>query len=362
MKKILFVITGLTSGGAERVMCTLANNLCEDYKVKIATVQSCESFYPLDNRVETMQFAKVVNKKNSFTTFVTRVASALTGISRLKKVIKEYKPDVVISFLPVSNMITLLVKMLTKFKAKLIVSERNDPWEYSKFNKWFEKKYYSKADVIVCQSEKVKTFFKEKDREKCVVIENPITKDAIPKFYEGERLKKIVGVGRLVKQKGFHVLVDAFSKLPENFNDYTLEIYGKGSIQEELQSKIDSLSLQDRVFLMGAKKSVMNYVKDASLFVMPSLKEGFPNALVEAMATGLPVISTDFRTGIAKDIVKEENGILVPVNDEKALLNAIVELLSDKDRRDKMSKENVKIIDTLDEKKVVNKWVKLIEE
>ena len=72
MKKILFVITGLTSGGAERVMCTLANNLCEDYKVKIATVQSCESFYPLDNRVETMQFAKVVNKKNAFTTFYTK--------------------------------------------------------------------------------------------------------------------------------------------------------------------------------------------------------------------------------------------------------------------------------------------------
>ncbi len=359
-KKILFVITGLTSGGAERVMCTLSNNLCLENDVTIATALSTECFYPLNDKVKRVQLGSVVNKKNKLTKLTTRFISGVNCFLRLKRLIKKNKYDVVVSFLPDTNMLSILVKMFSFNKFKLIVSERADPWQYSKFKKWFERNLYYKADYIVCQAQNVVNFFKPKHQSKCVVIPNPICKEAIPSCYTGERPNKIVAVGRLVHVKGFDLLINAFSKLPNNFKDYTLEIYGEGVLKDTLQKQIDGLSLNQKVFLMGAKKGVMNYVKDAKLFVMSSRHEGFPNALVEAMATGLPVISTDFKTGVAKEIVKSENGIVVPVEDEQALLNAMVELLSDEDRLKQLSKNNLKIIDELNEDKIVKIWENLL--
>lgn len=131
-------------------------------------------------------------------------------------------------------------------------------------------------------------------------------------------------------------------------------------MRETLQQKIDNLELEDKIELMGVKKNVMRYVADAKLFVMSSNYEGFPNALVEAMASGLPVISTDFSTGVAREIVKKENGLVVSVNDRKALNNAIKTLLSDDKKREQMRKNNLYIREKLSVKKVTDKWEEIL--
>jgi len=117
----------------------------------------------------------------------------------------------------------------------------------------------------------------------------------------------------------------------------------------------------DRAKLMGVKKNVMHYISDVALYVMSSNYEGFPNALAEAMATGLPVISTDFSTGVAKDIVKAENGIVVPVGDEQALLAAMEKMLSQKEKWESVSVENRKLLDTLSEKNVMEMWLDVLD-
>ena len=127
-----------------------------------------------------------------------------------------------------------------------------------------------------------------------------------------------------------------------------------------MQNLIDEKALSGRAKLMGVKKDVMHYISDAALYVMSSDYEGFPNALVEAMATGLPVISTDFPTGVASDIIKAENGIVVPVGDEGALVSAMEKMLSAEEKWEAMSVENRKLLDILSEKNVMEMWMQVL--
>lgn len=360
MKKILLLIPRMGSGGAERVMATIANNLCRDHEVQIVTMtDDAESFYSLDGCVGIKGLGRGVNRKNKITKLFTMATGGLRVFFALRREIKTWKPDVVLSFLQSANAMAILAKMFGA-KCRLVVSERCDPAERSWLNRWFERNFYRKADVVVCQSNKVIEFFPKNKRGNCTVIPNPIAADAIPPRYEGERRHTVVGVGRLSKQKNFKMLIHAFSKLPEQFSDYTLEIYGGGPLEGELQAQINDLGLQERAHLMGVKKGVMHYIADAALYVMSSDFEGFPNALVEAMATGLPVISTNFSTGVAKDIVKEENGLVIPVGDENALVNAMEKMLSAQDKWNDMSLANRKLIDTLSESNVMQKWVEVL--
>lgn len=360
MKKCMLFIPRMGGGGAERVMATIANNLCREHSVRIVTMTDAESFYALDERVEIVGLGQSINRKNKLTKLFSSVFGGIKVFFALRREVKRWKPEVMLSFLQASNALAILLKIFGG-KCRLVVSERCDPDERGALNRWFERNFYSKADVIVCQSEKVTKFFREKDRCKTAVIPNPIAADAIPPRFEGERRHTLVGVGRLSSQKNFSMLINAFSKLPDRFSDYTLEIYGGGPLENQLQEQINFLGLQERVFLMGVKKGVMHYISDVALYVMSSDYEGFPNALAEAMATGLPVISTDFSTGVAKDLISEENGIVIPVGDEAALVSAMEAMLSKEGEWESMSKANRALLDTLSEENIMGKWEKTLD-
>ena len=343
------------SGGAERVMATIANNLCRDNEVQIVTLTDAESFYALDDRVKITGLGQSVDRTNKISLLATMLVGGIKTFFALKKKIKQEKPDVVLSFLQSANMIAVLLKMFGG-KFRLVVSERCDPSERGFFDRFFEKHFYHKADVIVCQSQKVVQFFSSKHQEKTAVIPNPIAASAIPDRFTGKRRHTVVGVGRLSEQKNFEMLIRAFSSLSEKFSDYTLEIYGAGPLEERLQSLIEQSGLVSRAKLMGVKKNVMHHISDVALYVMSSDYEGFPNALAEAMATGLPVISTDFSTGVAADIVKAENGIVIPVADEAALISAMEKMLDEEEKWDDFSYENRKLLHTLSEQRVIEMW------
>jgi len=355
MKKCLLLIPRMGSGGAERVMATIANNLCREHEVRIVTMTDAESFYRLDERVSITGLGQGINRKNKLTKLFSTAFGGIKVFFALRREVKVWKPDVMLSFLHSANAMTIILKMLGA-KCRLVVSERCAPEERSWLNRFFERNFYHKADVVVCQSAAVIDFFKEKHRHKMTVIPNPIAADAIPARYEGQRRRTIVGVGRLDGQKNFAMLINSFSRLPERFDDYTLEIYGGGVLEKALKAQIAELGLEDRVFLMGVKQNVMHYISDAALYVMSSNYEGFPNALVEAMATGLPVISTDFPTGVAREVISERNGWVIPVGDGDALLAAMEAALSDESRWNEISLQNRKLLEALSESRVIDKW------
>ena len=183
----------------------------------------------------------------------------------------------------------------------------------------------------------------------------------MPERLIGEK-RRVVSVGRLDKQKNFPLIIKSFAKLPDKFDEYILDIYGEGPERPYLQSLIDDEKMSDRITLCGAKQNLLSQINDADLFVLPSNYEGFPNALLEAMAIGLPVISTDFSTGIARELVLPENGRVVPVCDEEKMTEALCELLEDGELREKMGKNNREKCKEFYIPEIIQKWKDAINE
>lgn len=316
-KKILMFIPSMGSGGAERVIATLANELTiRDYKITILTLTSSESFYPLKTKVNIESAGYTINRKNKLIKNIDMLYYGLKSLVFFRRYILKNQPDIILSFLTHTNIISLIHHIFNN-RIPLIISERADPKERSLMIRIITKYLYQFADVLVCQGSKVTKFFPKKMQHKIKIIPNPIDKNSIVSEVPTKRRKAIVGIGRLFPQKNFSLLIESFYKIKDEFPEYVLEIYGEGYLREELQEKINRLKLNNRVFLMGKKRNVMKFVYDAELFVLSSDFEGFPNALIEAMANGLPVISTDFSTGIARELINNENGIVVPVGDKR---------------------------------------------
>ena len=198
---------------------------------------------------------------------------------------------------------------------------------------------YPLADGFVFQTKEAQEYFDKKIQKKSVIIPNPINEEFICEPYNGEREKKIVTVGRLEEQKNHKMLIKAFSKLPEGLSEYKLIIYGEGSLRPELEKQIKELNLLGRVFLPGQVDDVKNRIYKAGLFVLSSNYEGMPNALMEAMALGVPCASTDCPCGGPRFLIKNEyNGLLYNVNNELELKLAINKIIGDEELSKKISK------------------------
>ena len=254
----------------------------------------------------------------------------------------------------------------SKFKIPIIISIRNDPKEEYKSNLYnrLMKKYYPQADAIVYQTEEAKNFFRNIIGNNVIqeIIPNPINEEFIERPYKGIRKKIIVTVGRLQEQKNHKLLIDAFEKVSNQIPDYKLVIYGDGNKKQELETYIKSKNLLDKVMLAGNTKEVKKHIYDASLFILSSDYEGMPNALMEAMALGLPVISTDCPCGGPKFLIDNgKNGILVKVKDVEAMSKAILKVLENKNYADYLSMNASKIAETLNPTKINNEWKKIIE-
>ena len=282
----------------------------------------------------------------------------------MKNIIKKNKPEIIVSFLPEPNFLNLILK--SKFKIPIIISIRNDPKEEYKSNLYnrLMKKYYPQADAIVYQTEEAKNFFRNIIGNNVIqeIIPNPINEEFIERPYKGIRKKIIVTVGRLQEQKNHKLLIDAFEKVSNQIPDYKLVIYGDGNKKQELETYIKSKNLLDKVMLAGNTKEVKKHIYDASLFILSSDYEGMPNALMEAMALGLPVISTDCPCGGPKFLIDNgKNGILVKVKDVEAMSKAILKVLENKNYADYLSMNASKIAETLNPTKINNEWKKIIE-
>lgn len=194
------------------------------------------------------------------------------------------------------------------------------------------------------------------------IIANPLFSLKLPEIIEERKPMEIVASGRLDPQKNFSLLIEAFSMVLKEINiSVTLKIYGEGPQRNTLQSQINELQLGDKIILEGSVSDLHDRINGAALFVLSSNYEGFPNVLLEAMAMGLPVISTDFQSGIARELIGSENGIIVPVGDVRALKSAIVKILNNKIYRLKMRKNNPYVREQYNIDTIIKKWLKIIE-
>jgi len=186
------------------------------------------------------------------------------------------------------------------------------------------------------------------------VTQNPVISDE--SVYSKKRF--ILGVGRLDKSKGFDVLIDAYSKLA--LSDIDLLISGEGSERQCLTKQIEDLGLSENVKLIGFRKNIQDYYSQAELYVLASKKEGYPNALIEAMSMGCPSIATNCEFGPSEIIEHGVNGILVEVDNPNEIAAAISEVLNNPNLRDKISGNGRRLKETNSESNISKMWEKLI--
>lgn len=361
--KILICESNFSAGGAERVVCNLANYLSRNYEIKVLSLTKTNMAYKMDAKIECECIDKKDYKKtnNILLDVYNKINKNVIRIFKLNKQIKKYNPDIILSFLPEPSFFTLLLK---KKKIPVVISVRNDPKvEYkNRIYNFLMRKLYPKADGIVFQTEEAKNYFEGIVKCPTCVIPNPINPNFIEEPFTGKRKKQIVSVGRLTEQKNQKILIDAFYQLPMEYDDYKLIIYGEGDLRETLEEKIKKYKMEDRIFLPGVVKNVKEKIYDSSLFVMTSNYEGMPNALMEAMALGLPVISTDCPCGGPSFLIENNiNGILINLNNIDELKLAMIKILSDQSYSKIISQNASKISEKLDPEKINNYWKNFIE-
>jgi GalNAc-alpha-(1->4)-GalNAc-alpha-(1->3)-diNAcBac-PP-undecaprenol alpha-1,4-N-acetyl-D-galactosaminyltransferase len=365
--RITIVISSLaTPGGAERVACWLANSWASQGTMIsiIILAPSEKSFFRLQDSVKLWP----VGHQNKGKSLLRSAVLCVGLIWRLRKALKDSRPDAVISFIDSNNVLALLA--CRGLKTRVIVSERTDPhgmrlpWQWDLLRRLS----YRWADCLVAQSDHALRFFSQELRGRGRVIPNPVlappdgVQFAPRKTDLGKPYHTLIGIGSLRPVKGFDRLIEAFSRIAAKHAGWKLVIYGEGPCRPELEQQVSRLGLAHRIDLPGVTRDSHERLRDADLFVLCSRNEGFPNALAEAMACGLPVVSFDCKSGPRELIRDGIDGVLVPDNDIGALAEQFDRLMGDPSERERLAQAAPEVLQRFSSERVLALWQHAVEE
>lgn len=353
--KITIIAASMNAGGAERVISQLLSDWeKEGYELSLILLDKKEKFYSISENIPIIEIGQQSNN---------RVIDKIKRYQQVRKAVMSISPDIILS-LPEEIGIYVLWA-LRHTKIPVVVSERNDPQKMpnKKITRFMRKLMYPHAAGLIFQTEAAASFFSEKIRQKGIVLPNPLDLSRIPDVWSGEREKLIVSAGRLEPQKNFPLLIEAFSLFYKSHQDYRLIIYGDGSQREKLQVLIDSKGLADVIKLPGVSNTLLEDIYKASMFVLSSDYEGVPNVLIEAMAAGIPCVSTDCEPGGAASIITNDTcGVLIPIGDIEALLDTMEKVEREKIGLDALEETSEIIKGRYCSEKVSREWAEYLEE
>jgi GalNAc-alpha-(1->4)-GalNAc-alpha-(1->3)-diNAcBac-PP-undecaprenol alpha-1,4-N-acetyl-D-galactosaminyltransferase len=355
-KKILFFISSMNAGGAERVASSLLNWWAKrGDQIFLATMAEGASFYELDANIHHIELGLRKESHNIF----KAVINNLSRVKKIREIIKKINPDIIISFMTSTNNLVILACSFLRFP--LIISERTikmAPANSMSMN-ILRRLLYNKADCLVTQTSADRLNYNFVNNVQ--VIPNPvfIAEDKVD--IEAQKDKIILAVGRFNKYKGFDVLIRAFSEIKDK-KGFKLLIIGDGELKIELQNLVSQLNIQKYADLIPNQKSIYDYYRKASIFVLASKYEGFPNTLIEAMASGCACVSFDCPYGPREIIQNNYNGKIIEANNQKKLTETLSDLIDNEEERIVLGQHASSIIDTLGITKIINKWDELIRE
>lgn len=317
-RRLTAVIASLGAGGAERVLTRLAGAWVDTFEVTLLTWDdgSTPPFHPVPAGVT----HRTLGLDGESRSLVGGLVRNLTRLRRLRTAVRDTAPDVVVSFVDRVNVMTLLATR--GLSAPVIVSERVDPRRYDpgRVWRWLRPLAYQRAAAVVVQTDTTREYLASRWRVPLVTIPNPVDLPA-PGEVTDEPL--VVGIGRLVPQKGFDVLLTAFARSQVAASGWRLAIAGSGPEETALEAQARALGLGDSVQFLGTVKDPAALLRRAGIFALASRFEGFPNVLAEAMALGRAVVATDCPAGPRELTLGGTAGRLVPVDDVDALASAI---------------------------------------
>lgn len=337
---IAIYLPSLRGGGAERVMVTLANTFAERGLTVDLVLASATGPY----------LAEISPSVNVVDLGKTRTITSLPG---LMKYLYKRRPAVILSAMRHANLTTLLAKCLARVKTRVVISERNDAPSKanqqngirSSFIQFLSRRLYVNADAVHAVSQGVADSTSKHlglPREKITVVYNPVVSENLLRLAQADdgcqwgwdnSRPLILAAGRFTKQKDFPTLIRSFALLRKRC-DALLVILGDGELRPELENLITDLDLQGHVLLPGFVENPFVVMKRANVFVLSSAWEGLPNVLIQAMACGTPVVSTNCPSGPAEILEDGKWGRLVSVGDVEALAQAILDTVAVKQHPD----------------------------
>jgi glycosyltransferase involved in cell wall biosynthesis len=360
--RLLLSINSLSSGGAERVMAKLANHLHGEHDVSVVTqVATGSDQYPTQARRLSLEAGAV--SKHAWQALTNNI----TRWYRLRRVIKENKPDCVITFMPTANILALLATLGSA--TPVVVSERvHPPYTFlGPVRGWLQRRLYPLAKRVVVLTEESAAWMRNKQNiHRVAVIPNSISlplpcSEPIldPETCLPAGKKLILAVGRLVDQKQHDVVLRAFAQTAQD-PSWHLVVVGVGPNEQALKELATDLGITNRCNLIPRIGNIQVWYERAEIYVSASAYEGFPNALLEAMACRCAVIAFDCPTGPADIISNGEDGLLIPLNDTARFQQALSSLQKDSDTRKSLANKAADVLDRHSDTQFFASWDKVI--
>lgn len=392
VKKIAILVPSLRGGGAEKVASLLSQEFVKKHDVYLLLFNSEDIAYEFDGNLIDVG----VKPHRSF---FMKIINSLKRIKRVKKIKKENNIDITISLMGGAN----FVNVLSRVNDKVIISiasyiSRSRKGFYNKMSNLKIKRTYNKADVITVLSQSAKNELINEfgiSEKKIKIIYNPCdiavveslaNEDVEEEYIDIFNHPVVITAGRLSNPKGHWHLIRAFKKVKTEITDAKLLILGQGELEGYLNGLVNELGLEDDILFLGFKKNPFKYIKNSTVFVLSSLYESFGNVLIEAMALGKPIVSTNCKSG-PREILNPSNGkdneileieysdygILVPTLDgnkymaepltssEESLAEAVIETLNDEKLRREYSVKGLKRVKEFEIKTIMDKWYEIID-
>jgi GalNAc-alpha-(1->4)-GalNAc-alpha-(1->3)-diNAcBac-PP-undecaprenol alpha-1,4-N-acetyl-D-galactosaminyltransferase len=328
-KKICLVIPSLNAGGMERVIVELASffSIKSDIETYFIIYTRGEKFFQIPENIHLIEPDFSFKKSQKF-------LYTIKTLWFLRKNLKIIKPDAVLSFGETYNSFVLLSALF--LKTRIFVSDRSKPDKsWGIFHETLRKLIYKKATGIVSQTSFSKDFLgKETKHKNIAIIPNPVKPLKTPSTLQN---KIILTVGRLISTKKIDLLLQIFAEVKTN--DWKLWIIGDGPEKQVLEELAFKLGINETVKFWGFQKDIETFYSKAGIFAFSSVSEGFPNALLEAMAAGLPCVSFDCVAGPTDLIKNGENGFLIPLFDTVAYKKQLNHLMENESARLLMGKK-----------------------
>lgn len=352
--RIAFLIRSLSGGGAERAAVSLAGAMARRaHTVTLLVLMGDEPFYTLDPSVRVL-YMDLESHENA----VGSARDLLRRLYVLRRTVRTEKPDVLVGMS--YAMSTYAVLACAALPTRTVGTERANPFLYraSKMNTVLRKLTALCCNGFVCQTQKALSFFPNRVQKKAAVIPNGLFNPLIETIsVPNDRQKVITAMGRLDRNKGFDLLLHAFKMIHEQEPSYTLTIYGEGQNRNELEDLADTLGIRSFVSLPGNDPKALEKIAASSAFVLSSRSEGMPNALMEAMAAGVPCVATRCNMGPEELIRDGENGLLVPTENADAIAAAVLHILRYRNISDQISHCALQIRQTHALEKITDFWL-----
>lgn len=369
-KNIVIITNNLNPGGAQSTAIKLSEYLSSDFEqVTILSLYSNkDQFFKYDSKIkfDSLNFDRINNNHS-------KVIAALKKLKLIRNFVIQNKINVIISL---ESIVTIIFVFSTLgLKTSIISSERNYPPKRKILRHWkiLRKILYRYVDLHVAQTQKTANWLKNNTLAKSIcVISNSIRwplshSSKADNIIENNQLSPYilsVGVGR-AHIKGYDLLIEAFKQVSTNHPNFKLVIIG---IDKEKNKKdylflseiIEKHNLSDKVILKPVVTNIMDWYENAFMFVLSSRTEGFPNVLLESMASGCPSIAFNCDTGPSDIIEDKVNGLLVPAENVKLMATSILKLIDNKKLREKISKNGKRIVDRFSEEKIKQEWVEAL--